>query len=171
MMSRCASDSVPVPASKLTTRKARLVAVEFSKKRKAAYYVGLLLIVLGALSLCSAPLVFFDRSQGTGPFGFLGAFSFRALLGVALIVIGSFTRKLGARGLAGSGVLLDAAMARNDLEPYARIGGGLLRDGLEAADVETITRAPQQVVRVRCRECEALSDEDANFCQQCGETL
>ncbi|MEM7164035.1 MAG: zinc-ribbon domain-containing protein [Planctomycetota bacterium] len=155
------------------------MAREFSKGRKATYYLGLLVIIAGLLLVCWAPFVFVDRDAGTGPFGFLGSFGGRAFGGVILIVIGGFLRSVGARGLAGSGVLLDAEKARADLEPYARIGGGLLRDGLEHAQLneaktpDTAAEAapPEKIIVIRCRECRNLNEENSNFCSECGAEL
>jgi len=43
---------------------------------------------------------------------------------------------LGLLGLAGSGVKLDPAEARRDVEPWARMGGGVIKDVLEEAKIK-----------------------------------
>jgi hypothetical protein len=57
------------------------------------------------------------------------------------------------------------------------MGGGVLQDALSEVDIvrkaEERLEAPPpaQVVKVRCRKCQALSDETARFCSQCGAAL
>ena len=48
---------------------------------------------------------------------------FRAIGGMVLIVIGQIVRGIGARGLAGSGVVLDPEKAREDLQSVQQDGG------------------------------------------------
>ena len=147
------------------------MAQEFSIARKVMYYVGFLLIVLGLACFFWAAMSFVDLSQELGPFGFLPTFGGRFFTGFALLLLGALLRKIGARGLAGSGILLDARMAHEDLEPYARIGGGLLKDGLEQAELRPRETDSEPEVRVRCQECRQLNLEEANFCQECGTDL
>jgi hypothetical protein len=45
-----------------------------------------------------------------------------------MIVIGAVISNIGARGAAGSGILLDPEQARDDLEPFSRMHGGMLKD-------------------------------------------
>jgi hypothetical protein len=85
-------------------------------------------------------------------------------------------RSIGARGAAGAGVILDPDQAREDLEPYSRMAGGMVKDVLEEADVDLGRRHrdPEEeveAIKVRCRKCRALNDEDARFCDQCGGPL
>jgi hypothetical protein len=87
---------------------------------------------------------------------------------MATIVAGLWIRAVGARDLAGSGTVLDPKLARRDLEPYSRMAGGMVKDALEEADVAA---SPERVVKIRCRACEALSDETSKFCGQCGAKL
>ena len=62
------------------------------------------------------------------------------------------------------------------------MAGGMVDDALSEVKpvqkiVEHLTEehaAPQDsapVVKVRCRECHALNDDDARFCDQCGAEL
>ena len=60
----------------------------------------------------------------------------RGVGGMALLIIGGFVRGIGARGLAGSGVVLDPEQARRELEPYSRMAGGMVKDALDEADVK-----------------------------------
>ncbi len=54
----------------------------------------------------------------------------RAFGGVVLITIGVLLMNIGAKGWAGSGVVLDPDRARKDVEPWSRMGGGVLNDAL-----------------------------------------
>jgi hypothetical protein len=99
----------------------------------------------------------------------------RALIGMVLMVVGGGMMKVGARGWAGAGVLLDPEQARKDLEPWARMGGGIAQDALSEIDVvrqvqdRLATHEPE--VKVRCPACKSLNDEVARFCNQCGSAI
>jgi hypothetical protein len=102
-------------------------------------------------------------------------FALRAFGEMALIILGSWMRRIGSRGWAGSGVVLDPQQAGRDLEPWSRMGGKVLQDALSEVDVfkrtegQAGSESPQ--VMVRCRKCEGLSDERNRFCGQCGGAL
>lgn len=99
----------------------------------------------------------------------------RALGGMGLMVLGGLLMRVGAAGWAGAGVVLNPEQARKDLEPWARMGGGVLQDALSEVDLdrkaEERLEAPPPAVKIRCRKCQALSDETARFCSQCGAAL
>lgn len=105
----------------------------------------------------------------------------RALLGFGLVAAGGIMMSLGAKGLRGSGVILDPEGAREDLQPWSQAAGGMLDDALGSSEitsralenraVERADEPPREVVRVRCLECRALNDEDAKFCDNCGAAL
>jgi hypothetical protein len=86
---------------------------------------------------------------------------------MALMIVGGLVRGIGARGLAGSGVVLDPEKAREELEPFSRQAGGMLKDTLDAADIH-LGESPQKVVMVKCPACGKLNDEDSKFCRECG---
>jgi hypothetical protein len=145
---------------------------EISDERKALYYIGAVVIGAGILLFVSnfffiarGPEHPFDMSYNPMP-GMVA----RALGGMALMVIGGALRTVGARGAAGSGLVLDPRQARQDLKPWAQTAGGLVKDALD--EVNPSLEAPAEtVVKVRCPKCRALNDEDAKFCKQCGGTL
>jgi hypothetical protein len=56
-----------------------------------------------------------------------------ALGGAGLIVVGALVRRAGSHGLAGSGLVLDPERAREDVRPWSRMQGGVLRDTLDGA--------------------------------------
>ena len=109
-----------------------------SAERKALYYFGIALMVIGFVLFLS---VFFSgfAMMGSDPFrtsGNPGGLFGRGLVGMLLLIAGRLMMNAGARGLAGSGVVLDPEQTRDDLEPWARAGGGLVRDALDEANLD-----------------------------------
>lgn len=92
----------------------------------------------------------------------------RAFGGMGLVFVGAVVRAVGAAGLAGSGLVLDPQKAREDLEPYSRMAGGMVKDGLEEVRIDL---GPQKVVMIKCPDCAKLNEEDSKFCQECGRRL
>lgn len=141
---------------------------EISGERKTAYYVGTGLMVVGGILFASTFVTFamsfgdFSNFESNAQSGMLRAFG-----GVALLFLGGAIRGVGARGLAGSGVVLDPERARQELEPYSRMAGGMAKDALEEADVKLGSR-PEKVVMIRCSSCGKLNEEDSKYCQECG---
>lgn len=145
-----------------------------SEGRKRIYYAGMALSIIGGLSFASTFVLFttqmfigpdFDASLKLGALSFvLGA------AGIMLLIVGTCMRKIGAEGLAGSGAVLDPEQAREELEPWARMKGGLIKDALDEADIH-IGGAAQKVVMVKCPSCGKLNEEDSKFCQECGQQL
>lgn len=141
-----------------------------SPGRKTAYYAGTVISVIGLLLFLS---VFVTHAMNFGNFddfeGQARSFMFRAIGGIVLIGVGQFIRSIGARGLAGSGVILDPKQARDDLKPYSKMAGGMLGDALEASDLsEHLGSGPERVVMIKCSDCGKLNEEDSKFCQECG---
>ena len=143
-----------------------------SSERKAAFYLGGTILVVGLLIFASSFYVIFsamgggfDEQSTAGK-----SFAARAFGGFALIVVGGFIRMLGSRGLAGSGVVLNPDKAREDLSPYSRMAGGMAKDALDEADIN-LGQRPDRVVVVRCQKCSWLNEEDSKFCQECGGAL
>jgi hypothetical protein len=141
---------------------------KISEERKVAYYVGLILMVIGLLLFVS---VFITGAVHFGEINNVQEETrsnvFRALGGMALVVIGGIVRAIGARGLAGSGAVLDPEQARKDLAPFSRQAGGMLGDALDEADVKLGSK-PERVVMLRCSACSKLNEEDSKFCRECG---
>ncbi|WP_337176818.1 zinc ribbon domain-containing protein [Paludisphaera sp.] len=150
-----------------------VTARDVPPERKALYHAGMAVGVVGVLLFVSNFFVIasgFDDpfSMRDGATGFVG----RALGGMALIVAGGAMRTVAARGLAGSGLTLNPEQARRDMEPWSRMGGGMLADALdEIPAVRPADERVVEVVRVRCPSCRALNDEDDKFCGQCGGRL
>lgn len=144
---------------------------QISGERKTAYYLGMLLMILGGLAFFS---VFITFAMNFGNFNNFEANArssmFRAFGGMGLLFIGGIIRGIGARGLAGSGVVLDPKQAREELEPYSRMAGGMVKDALDEADV-SLGKKSETVVMIKCRDCGQLNEEDSKFCQECGRKL
>lgn len=139
-----------------------------SEERKIAYYIGMALQLVGLLLFASTFVTFvlhfgdFEDFQSR-----VKSDMFRALSGMALMVIGGLVRGVGARGLAGSGVLLDPEKARGELEPYSRMAGGMVKDAIDEAGLST-PGAPKPLIMLKCGSCGTLNPESAKFCQECG---
>lgn len=144
---------------------------KISEERKTAYYIGMGLMVLGGILFASTFVTFIAH------FGDFSNFearaksdATRAFGGMALLIVGSIIRGIGARGLAGSGVVLDPEKARQELEPYSRMAGGMVKDALDEADINFSGKS-QRVIMVKCVACGKLNEEDSKFCQECGKPI
>lgn len=147
------------------------MAPEISDLRKTVYYLGMALMIIGGLFIFSA--IYAEITQHVNRTVVLdNGYSkmWRVFSGMALVAVGQMMRRVAARGLAGSGVLLDPEQAREDLEPYSRMAGGMVQDALDEADVAH-GAAPQPLIMIKCRACEKLNTADAKFCQECGKKL
>lgn len=159
---------------------------KISKERKTIYYVGLGLVIVGVILFISSFFIGFSGSgmhHGMPGFGMGGAefdmgmpkFFKIGLSGMISIIAGGVMMNVGAKGAAGSGILLDPEQAREDLKPFSSAAGGMINDVIENIDMvknkEENTKESNQVIRVRCRACGELNDEDAKFCKSCGERM
>ena len=146
---------------------------KISPERTTVYYVGMAMSILGVLLFfsvfVSGALAFSGRS------GDISSCPIRAVIGMGMMIAGGFLTKIGAQGLAGSGIVLDPDKTREDLEPWNRMAGGMVNDVISEVDVvkklEDHLETPPPEVKVRCRNCRALNDETAKFCNQCGSQL
>ncbi len=145
---------------------------QISTERKTAYYLGTGIALLGLLLFLS---VFVTAALNFGNFDHFEAqvrsFGLRAFGGIVLLFVGSAIRNVGARGLAGSGVLLDPEQAREDLKPFSHMTGGMISDTLDKANLGKhlgVGARPDRVVMLKCRECGFHNEENSKFCQECG---
>lgn len=142
-----------------------------SSGRKNAYYVGAVLMVIGGLVFVS---VFITAALHFGDFSNFHSdtksMMLRAILGMGLMVAGRIVRSIGAGGLAGSGVVLNPEKAREELEPFSRMAGGMVKDALDEAQIN-LGGSREKVVMVKCQACGKLNEEDSKFCQECGKKL
>ena len=128
-------------------------------------------MVIGGLLFAS---VFVGFAMHFGDFtnfnSFVKSSMLRALGGMGLLFVGGLMRGVGARGLAGSGVVLDPDKARDDLAPYTRMTGGIIKDVLDEAQID-LSGTKKKVVLIKCQKCGKLNEEDSKFCQECGARL
>ena len=100
-------------------------------------------------------------------FGFMK----NGFIGFILIDVGGFVMNLGAKGAAGSGLILDPEKAREDLNPYTYAAGGMISDALKEVEVLKKSGEEKTDIRVRCRHCRELSEEDARYCKSSGKEM
>lgn len=155
------------------------MARKISEGRKGLYYVGGVVSLVGLImflsTFVSAISTFGDFSNfESDAKSMMG----RAVGGMFLLIIGSVIRRMGAVGLAGSGVILDPERAREEIEPHARMAGGLVSDALDEAGIDLSkigsggsSPAPEKVIMIKCRDCSTLNEEDSKFCQECGRRI
>ena len=109
---------------------------QISPERKMFYHGGQALMVIGFLLFLS---VFVTGAMNFGNFsnfhGQVQSSAFRAISGMVMIIIGGGLMSVGAKGAAGSGIILDPEKARRDVEPWSRATGGMIKDGLDEADI------------------------------------
>ena len=152
---------------------------KISNERKAIYYLGIFFVVTGFILFISGFLVVEDPGFSMGP----PIFFKRAVMGMVCIVIGAILTTIGLRGMAGSGLILDPEKAREDLKPFNTAKGEMINDVLENIDVvqnlangfsdrtTSNESSTKEIVKIRCRECSALNEEDAKFCKACGKSM
>jgi len=140
---------------------------EISEERKILYYAGMIVTVIGFVLFFSTFFTFMNPDRFFMGEVSMGSVMARPLIGIFMIAIGSFMRVVAARGVAGSGLVLDPKKAREDLSPWSTMAGGMIDDALG----ETKIGSNKEVIKVRCRNCSALNDEDAKFCKDCGEKM
>lgn len=110
---------------------------KISEARKGIYYLGISLIAIGLVSFLS---VFVSAFSNMGDFinvnQVVQSVGLRSVGGITLMLIGTVMMRVGARGVAGSGMVLDPQKAREDLEPWSRMAGGMLKDALDETDLD-----------------------------------
>lgn len=153
---------------------------KINKKRKVTYYIGLGMVIVGFLLFIS---VFFhitnviNRSAIYDPtmgFRFTPPPFQNAVIGMILMISGAIVASIGAKGAAGSGLLLDPDQAREDLKPFNEATGKMINDVVSNIDAVENLGKPQEnkeIIKIKCRSCGSLNDEDAKFCKNCGDTL
>lgn len=110
---------------------------QVSPARKAVYYIGMLVGVIGFLCFFSV-FVTGALHFRNGP-GRDNSEPIRGVLGMALMIAGGLMVGIGRMGLAGAGVKLDPEEARRDVEPWSRMTGGVIKDALDEAGVRVVS--------------------------------
>ena len=78
------------------------------------------------------------------------------------------------KGTAGSGLILDPEKARDDLKPHNIAKGKMINDAVENIDIVKDmgkTTDTKEIIKIRCKNCGELNDEDAKFCKSCGREI
>lgn len=111
--------------------------LQISPQRKGVYRAGQIIVVVGVLMFLStfvsaiANFGNFDNFEGRAK-----SMGFRALGGMVMIMVGTGMMGYGVGGAAGSMLNLDPEQARKDLEPWARMSGGLTKASLDEMGVD-----------------------------------
>ncbi len=110
---------------------------QISPQRKRLYRVGQVVAGLGLLSFLS---VFVSAALNFGDFTDFESrgrsMAVRAVGGMLAMIGGGALIVVAVGGAAGSGFNLDPEQARKDLEPWARLSGGLQKDALDELGVD-----------------------------------
>ncbi len=143
------------------------------QERKAAYYIGMGMMIIGFLLFIS---VFFSAARMlSGHSMSFGAIRFsNSIWGMLLLIFGSLIMNIGAKGSAGSGIILDPEKAREDLKPFNEAKGEMINDiisNIDVVDQLTQGQQPKEIIKIKCRNCGGLNEEDAKFCKNCGQLL
>lgn len=146
---------------------------KITKERKITYYIGGGMILVGFILFIS---VFFSvASFMNNPFSSGSGPSFtNSILGMVLMIAGTIISNIGAKGAAGSGLLLDPEKAREDLKPFNEAKGEMINDvisNIDALDRFTEPQKGMEIIKIKCRSCGALNEEDSKFCKSCGKEL
>ena len=149
---------------------------KISKQRKITYYIGIGMVLIGFILFLSVFFVAF--SIAGDPFSEkLPPFT-NSVIGIVLIIAGSFVMKIGARGAAGAGLILDPHKEREDMKPFNEARGGMINDVISNIDVindltSSLSKSTteKEIIKIRCISCDALNDEDAKFCKSCGKEI
>jgi hypothetical protein len=147
---------------------------KISKERKATYYIGLVMMVIGLILFFS---VFVSVAVSmANPTSFSIPPFQNGIFGFILTAAGGVVMSIGAKGAAGSGLLLDPEKAREDLKPFNEARGEMINDvisniGVVEELVKPHEHEEKEIIKLKCRSCGTLNDEDAKFCKGCGGEL
>ncbi len=144
---------------------------KISKERKVLYYIGRGLTILGFILFIS---VFFTFGNDDMFFEGTSSFMARPVVGMICMIIGSTLMNIGEKGTAGSGLILDPEKARDDLKPHNIAKGKMINDAVENIDIAKDMEkgeGTKEIIKIRCRNCGELNDEDAKFCKSCGKEI
>lgn len=150
---------------------------KISKERKIMYYMGLIIIIFGGILFISSFFTFFTGfNRPNFGMGMPNSFK-RALIGMICMIIGGVLMSIGEKGVAGSGLILDPEKAREDLRPYNTAKGKMINDVTSQVDLlkdvkqNLESKKAEQLIKIKCRGCGVLNDEDAMFCKACGDKI
>ncbi|HEX9425503.1 MAG TPA: SHOCT domain-containing protein [Pyrinomonadaceae bacterium] len=131
-------------------------------ERKEIFYIGMAVGVIGFLCFIST---FFSAASSFGDFSNFEergrSMGTRAVVGMVMMIAGGIMVSIGRMGLAGSGIKLDPEEARRDLEPWARMTGGIVKDAIDEAGIKLGGQPPSEELPFdeRLRRLQKLRDE------------
>ncbi len=114
-----------------------MAAKQTSSERKGLYYLGMLVSLIGVLLFASvflAGILHTGDSPDLKPHG--RSEGLRAFFGIALAVAGGVLARVGTRGFAGSGIIIDPEKAREDIQPRPGAAGGAPKRGLDETSID-----------------------------------
>jgi len=131
-------------------------------ERKAIFYVGRAVSVLGILSFLSTFLSFAAHFGDFTNFEQrASSMMLRAVIGMVMMIAGGLLSGVGKAGLAGSGIILDTEQARRDVEPWSRMAGGVLKDAMDEAGIRGGSKPTDETLTFdeRLRRLKQLRDD------------
>jgi len=131
-------------------------------ERRAIFYVGLIVSVIGILSFLSTFLSFAAHFGDFTNFEQRGSsMMMRAVIGMVMMIAGGLLSGVGKAGLAGSGITLDTEQARRDVEPWSRMAGGVLKDAMDEAGIRGGSKLTDETLTFdeRLRRLKQLRDD------------
>jgi hypothetical protein len=131
-------------------------------ERKAIFYVGRAVSVLGILSFLSTFLSFAAHFGDFTNFEQrASSMMLRAVIGMVMMIAGGLLSGVGKAGLAGSGIILDTEQARRDVEPWSRMAGGVLKDAMDEAGIRGGSKLTDETLTFdeRLRRLKQLRDD------------
>lgn len=140
---------------------------EISDERKTMYFIGNAISIVGILLFLSTFITFLNPDKFFSTSSSMGGIMARPFIGILLLIAGNGLRTVAARGVAGSGLILDPKKAREDLSPWSSMAGGLINDVLDETDIGK----GKETIKIRCQSCSELNEEDAKFCKACGRAI
>ena len=150
---------------------------DISPTRKLLYYAGMFLLILGIIIFLTTFFSNFNAVSSSSQFPFQRPRKMDmsgALVAGIMWIVGVFMMSIGKSGLSGSGIILSPQGEREDLEPWNRSKGGQIKDMLEEVQIGELIKDAKEtetVIKIKCQECDALNDEEDNFCGNCGKEL
>lgn len=136
---------------------------QISPERKAVFYIGMVVGVIGFISFIST---FFSAASSFGDFTNFAekgrSMATRAVVGIVMIIAGGILAGIGRMGLAGSGLKLDPEETRRDVEPWARMTGGVIKDALDEAGLKLGKQSQDEELPLdeRLRRLQKLREEN-----------
>lgn len=145
-------------------------------------------MILIGISLIIAGILFFIISlnsmghPGSNNFMLFGGATAGSWFGgavcimIALILLTrAYQREIVRYGYEETGMALGTA-SEQAVDGYGRIigkGSEALARGIKSADglKLDINTSKEQIIKIKCRACGTLNDEDAKYCDQCGQPI